>query len=57
MFLRKPEVPCAKPYTEYLITVSAAASLSALGGTNRIYSRHTNTKRCSIKINQKWQFA
>lgn len=42
--------------TEYLITVSAAASLPPLGETNRGYCWLKNTKRCSFKINQKWQF-
>lgn len=35
---------------EYLITFRADASPSPLGGTDRICSRRTNTKRCSIKI-------
>ena len=50
MVLRRPAVPCAKPYTECRIPnhcVSAAASLCPLGEANGIYSRHTNTKRCS----------
>lgn len=58
MVLRKPEVPCAKPSAECRIPNHLVLQHRCLPlGQQMEYILDTNTKRCLININLKWQFA